>query len=502
MVYSAALRQVGGDTHRAQDVLQLVFTAAARKAVHLSSHPRIAGWLYMSTRHAAAQTMRTERRRTGREQEAHALGTTETLAPREPTWEEVKPLLDEAMHALGEQDREAMLLRYFTGMPFGEIGAQLGVSQDAVRKRVERGVQKLRAELARRGVTSTAAALSGVISQNAIASVPSGVIAEVASLASGSAAAGGAGASLGFLFMNKAIITTVTAIVGAAAIGMGWELWTRSRLSDEIASLETSNAGQTRSLVIAERELASRREELAAATASVSNSVARASTEADRQQAQQRKGSLDSSYAGLFRRLRLDPERLERLKTLLVQRMYGPGPEIARALRDSGVSREELGHAADQRLMEIAAADIDQEIAGLLGPAGFQRFKAYADGGLYQMYEEMARRLYHAGSPLSDEQVDRLVDLTAAARNEQFSDPDAVPAETLSLMIPDDVPAKASEFLSASQLETLRELKESREAASELIAMNRAAAIQGKPKLTRDTAPYYPTPPKTGGTTP
>src|ERR1041384_7119854 len=76
LVYSAALRQVGGDMHRARDVAQIVFTTLARKAPSLTRHPVLAGWLHLATHHAATKAMRTERRRHAREQEAHAMQET------------------------------------------------------------------------------------------------------------------------------------------------------------------------------------------------------------------------------------------------------------------------------------------------------------------------------------------------------------------------------------------------------------------------------------------
>src|SRR5215207_8553445 len=70
LVYGVALRQVGGDSYLAQDVTQLVFADLARKANELSSHLVLSGWLYRSAQFAAADAVRSERRRREREQES------------------------------------------------------------------------------------------------------------------------------------------------------------------------------------------------------------------------------------------------------------------------------------------------------------------------------------------------------------------------------------------------------------------------------------------------
>ena len=48
LVYFAALRQVGGDAHRAKDVAQAVFTDLARKARSLTDRATLTGWLHTS----------------------------------------------------------------------------------------------------------------------------------------------------------------------------------------------------------------------------------------------------------------------------------------------------------------------------------------------------------------------------------------------------------------------------------------------------------------------
>src|SRR5687767_7522565 len=73
LVYSAALRQVGGDTHRAHDVAQIVFATLARKARSLVCHPVLAGWLYNTTQNVARRAMRGEQRRFVREAEAYRM---------------------------------------------------------------------------------------------------------------------------------------------------------------------------------------------------------------------------------------------------------------------------------------------------------------------------------------------------------------------------------------------------------------------------------------------
>jgi len=70
LVYSTALRSVGGDTHRAQDVAQTVFTDLAREACKLPADTMLGGWLHRHTCFVASKQLRADRRRQFREQQA------------------------------------------------------------------------------------------------------------------------------------------------------------------------------------------------------------------------------------------------------------------------------------------------------------------------------------------------------------------------------------------------------------------------------------------------
>lgn len=216
LVYSAALRQMAGDTGAAEDVTQAVFADLARKAARLTGHTSLTGWLYTSTRYLAANVRRDEHRRRQREQEALMMDRLLQPADPAPDWDKLRPVLDEAMHELSEADREAVLLRFFERRPLAEVGESLGLNENAARMRVDRALDKLRRLLARRGVTSTAAALGLALAERTLAEVPAGLARRVSHAA---VVAGGAATGGGLLFTLLTLMAhTKTKILIAAAV--------------------------------------------------------------------------------------------------------------------------------------------------------------------------------------------------------------------------------------------------------------------------------------------
>jgi RNA polymerase sigma factor (sigma-70 family) len=104
LVYSTALRLVDGDTHRAEDVAQTVFVDLARLARKLSAETMLGGWLYRHTCFVAAKAMRGERRRQARERQAVEMNALEDHS--EANFEQIAPVLDEAINQLAPEDQK------------------------------------------------------------------------------------------------------------------------------------------------------------------------------------------------------------------------------------------------------------------------------------------------------------------------------------------------------------------------------------------------------------
>jgi len=170
LVYSVALRHVGIAAH-AEEITQVVFVIFARKAASLRADTILEGWLHETTRLTALSFLRGERRRQFREQEAYMQSTVQESADAS-TWNQLAPLLDEALSRLGKKDRDAVMLRFFKEKSLGEVSAALNITEAAAQSRVHRAVEKLRRFFTKRGVVIPAAVLAAVISANSVQAAP------------------------------------------------------------------------------------------------------------------------------------------------------------------------------------------------------------------------------------------------------------------------------------------------------------------------------------------
>ena len=227
LVYSVAVRHVG-IAAQAEEITQAVFIILARKAAGLRPDTILEGWLHETTRLTALSFLRGEHRRQFREQEACMQSTLQESTDAS-VWNQLAPLLDEAVARLGKKDREAVVLRFFKEKNLGEVAAAMKTTEAAVQSRVYRALEKLRKYFVKRGVNSTTATIAGSISANSVQAAPVALDKSVTAvaIAKGATASGsiltvikGALKIMAWTKAKTAIVVSVAAVlaVGTATI--------------------------------------------------------------------------------------------------------------------------------------------------------------------------------------------------------------------------------------------------------------------------------------------
>ncbi len=476
LVYSAAVRRLGGDRHRAAEIAQEVFVALARKAEPLSRHAALAAWLHTATRHAALDALRGERRRRVRETEAYAMET--MLRTEEPTaeWERLRPVIDDVVDELDAADRQAVLLRYFQARAFAEIGAALGLSEEAARKRVERALDRLRGLLERRGIASTGAALATVLSTQTTLAAPAGLAASITgvALAGGGLAAG----ALTFMALTKIQAGMAAALVLGGATGLVWQQHGLASAREEsiraeqrLDAVQRENARLAQSQAQSDAERAALRAEVEALKSGAARPVdpSRPSTPgivlevsppavapvvpARRPAAGETREQLLQRYAGFFQARGLSPAQGEQFVELLL-RQAEVRQDLQEAVRQHGLRG---GTREVEAMRSELYAPITREMRALLGEDGYRAYGDYSKSSFYRLsfVEPLAPKFAAANAALSAAEAARLVDLVAAHhRSERVN---ATDLGTRSRIDWAGVAQQAPAFLSPAQVAVLRE---------------------------------------------
>ncbi len=149
LVYARLYLEVG-DRHKAEDLVQETFLRAFRAVGQVTEPKGFRSWLMTVAQTVALDHFRHEgrqRRAAPPREDAHVLDRTAGAGPepaesmeRQESREKVRAVLQ----SLPEDYRLAMTLRYIDGEDYETISMQLGLTNGALRGRLNRGMQMLK----------------------------------------------------------------------------------------------------------------------------------------------------------------------------------------------------------------------------------------------------------------------------------------------------------------------------------------------------------------------
>jgi RNA polymerase sigma factor (sigma-70 family) len=222
-----------GDVSESEDVAQESFVAAWKQLRQLQDLARFKSWLCGITRNLAAQAAR-KRRKT------QSLDTTGPVRAGEPFPDdqaishEEQTLVWNALKALPDTYREPLVLYYRDGESVARVAAELELSQDAVKQRLARGREMLRAGMVatvEKGLRRTG---PGAVFTLAVLGALPGMGAAAAS-ATTLSATGKSAAPLAAAAVKSGLLAGLLSMLGGLAGGVlgTWAAWKTARYQRE-----------------------------------------------------------------------------------------------------------------------------------------------------------------------------------------------------------------------------------------------------------------------------
>jgi len=160
-------RRMLQDHHDAEDVFQATFLVLVRRARSIANPERLAQWLYGVAYRTALRARSLAARR--RLHESRGAQSINSNMNGEILDHDLRLILDEEIQRLPHRYRAPVVLCYFAGKSKEEAARILNLPVGTVSSRLARAREKLRVRLTRRGVTLSAALLTGTLTSKTLA---------------------------------------------------------------------------------------------------------------------------------------------------------------------------------------------------------------------------------------------------------------------------------------------------------------------------------------------
>lgn len=216
LVYGTCLR-VLADADKAADATQETFFQLLKRADEITDS--IPGWLHRVAVGKAIDLVRSDSRR--RQRERQYVGA---KSGEDSTWRDICPCVDEALNRLDDQTRAILVHHFLEGRSMTVLADELGVSRPTVSRRIESGLERLRAQLHKQGVTVAVGGLSVLLAENAAQSAPAWLLPQLGKVslvgAEVALASGSGGAASSSSLISGGVLAAVNTKLGVAVSAM------------------------------------------------------------------------------------------------------------------------------------------------------------------------------------------------------------------------------------------------------------------------------------------
>jgi RNA polymerase sigma factor (sigma-70 family) len=212
--------------HDREDAFQATFLVLVCKAGSIGKRRSVGSWLYKVAYRVALEARARAAKRAVREKQIVASPACEPAD--DLVWRDLRPVLDEVVSRLPAKYRAPFVLCFLQGKTKQEAAKELGCPEGTVSSRLAWARERLRTQLARRGVTLSTGLFVGVLTADArAAALPSALVAAtIRRLKEGATGATSVGvladAAMRALFLTKLKEAAILVLAaGALVIGTG-----------------------------------------------------------------------------------------------------------------------------------------------------------------------------------------------------------------------------------------------------------------------------------------
>jgi RNA polymerase sigma factor (sigma-70 family) len=162
-------QRILGERAAAEDAFQATFLVLVRRAPSLGTGQPLAGWLHAVGQRVALKARAQQTAQRQRERRSAPMPRQDTLD--QVTWQELRGVLDQEIARLPDKYRNPLVLCYFEGKSHERAARELDCPTRSLSNRLVRARELLRRRLVRRGLTLSAAALAGTLTETAAAAL-------------------------------------------------------------------------------------------------------------------------------------------------------------------------------------------------------------------------------------------------------------------------------------------------------------------------------------------